>query len=435
MKRFWLVLLSLGLVMAFSASVYAVDVKFSGEFYVGGMYLDKTTFKKDTATDGPSTALYFQRLRLRTDFVVSPGLSFVTRMDIMERAWGAARSAPGTAGDVASAATAAENENIAVDYAYIQYASPIGVFAAGYMINGAWGTVFGNTEGPLSKVAYVLPIGSSFTFLAQIAKAAEGSYTAKNTAGFADADYDLFYLMGIYTWKQGNAGLGLFWVQNASAKPTANYKATYLMIEPYVKANFGPVYVEAEVDYLVGKAKKMDAGAGDVDMKSLNAYISALGTFGPLYVGATFAYLQGEKADTTDVQEQGFTGGADWNPCLLMFSFDRYRWAGGIGGYGTSGNTGAMANAFFYQGKVGVKPNDKLDIMASVSYANADQKPTGYSDAYGWEIDVTGTYKITNNLSYMLGIGYFMTGDYYKAGTTGNISNDYIVINKLTLTF
>ncbi len=46
MKRFWLVLLSLGLVMAFSASAFAVDVKFSGSFYAAGMYLDKTNLQK-----------------------------------------------------------------------------------------------------------------------------------------------------------------------------------------------------------------------------------------------------------------------------------------------------------------------------------------------------------------------------------------------------
>ncbi len=43
MKKFWLVLLSLGLVMAFSVSAFAVDVKVSGEYYAAGMYLNKTT--------------------------------------------------------------------------------------------------------------------------------------------------------------------------------------------------------------------------------------------------------------------------------------------------------------------------------------------------------------------------------------------------------
>ncbi|MBE3086888.1 MAG: hypothetical protein IMZ64_11805 [Bacteroidetes bacterium] len=96
-----------------------------------------------------------------------------------------------------------------------------------------------------------------------------------------------------------------------------------------------------------------------------------------------------------------------------------------------------MSNAYFFQGRGGVRPIANLDIMASLSYATADQKPTGYgSGSYGWEVDVTGTYKITNNLSYMLGVGYLFTGDYFK-GTALNspVRDDYMVINKLTLTF
>jgi hypothetical protein len=79
----------------------------------------------------------------------------------------------------------------------------------------------------------------------------------------------------------------------------------------------------------------------------------------------------------------------------------------------------------------------QLDTMMSVSYAQADKKPLGYTgDAYGWEVDVTGTYKITNNLSYMLGIGYLFTGDYYKGSTAGaELTDDYMLINKLTLSF
>ena len=127
MKRFWLVLLSLGLVLAFSAQAFAVDVKFSGDFTIGGMYLDKTTVKKDTASDGVSTAFYFQRLRVKTDFVVSPGLTLITRFDAMERIWGGNRSATGITLAADSAGTRAENENIAFDWAYLEYASPIGI--------------------------------------------------------------------------------------------------------------------------------------------------------------------------------------------------------------------------------------------------------------------------------------------------------------------
>jgi hypothetical protein len=79
--------------------------------------------------------------------------------------------------------------------------------------------------------------------------------------------------------------------------------------------------------------------------------------------------------------------------------------------------------------------------VASVSYAVADSKtlmgaPDAVSNAYGTEIDLVGTYKISNNLSYMLGFGYLFTGDYFKGfDPTIEVSDNYMLINKLTLTF
>ena len=100
-----------------------------------------------------------------------------------------------------------------------------------------------------------------------------------------------------------------------------------------------------------------------------------------------------------------------------------------------------MKNAWFFQVRGGVRPVEKLDILASVSYAVADKKPSDggvkyKDDDYGYEVDLTATYKITNNLSYMLGVGYLFTGDYYKGTDDSNdVCDDYLVVNKLTLTF
>ena len=54
--------------------------------------------------------------------------------------------------------------------------------------------------------------------------------------------------------------------------------------------------------------------------------------------------------------------------------------------------------------------------MASLSYATADKKPTQawVNNSYGYEVDLTASYQITNNLSYMLGGGYMFTGKFYK---------------------
>jgi hypothetical protein len=438
MKRLWIVLLSLGLITAFSTAALAVDLNFSGEFYVAGMYLDRTTLKKDTATDGPSTAFYFQRLRVRTDFVVSPGLTLVTRFDAMERAWGANRSTPNTTLAADSYETTAENENIAFDWAYINYKSPVGMFDVGIMNDGSTGTIFGNSLAPAGRIKYSYPIGPVTINLAYT-MVKDGSFTAKNAVTVADADNDKYGLEAVYKWKDGLAGAQVNYYRYANTRPaTTYYNRTYFLVTPYVMAKIGPVDLQAEFNYATGN-DKYENGANDIKIENISGWVDATVTLGPVYFGGTFAYVSGDDPTTTDKLEGGvINGGRDWNPCLILFNYyDRTYWIGALAGNGTSTNSGPMSNAFFYQGRVGIKPTAKLDIMASLSYSNADKKPTGYvSDAYGYEVDVTGTYKITNNLSYMLGVGYLVTGDYFKGtNAANNVSSDYLVINKLTLTF
>jgi hypothetical protein len=461
MKRFWLILLSLGLITAFSTSALALDVKFSGSFYAAGMYLDKTSLAKSVAsTDNVSTAFYFQRLRLQTDFVVSPGLTLVTRLDAMERIWGGNRSATGTTLDIDSAGTRAENENIAFDWAYIDYVSPIGIFDVGIMNDGKTGTIFGDSYLPAGRIKYSLPLGA-FTLNADITKVKDQSYSAvTTTTAFTDGDQDKYGLEGMYKWTNGLAGMKVTYYNYADkspgTSPAGNYKKQYFLFTPYAIFKIGPVDIQAELNYATGSLKKYGDGVIGLDVKleNLNAFIDATVTLGPIYFGGAFAYISGDDPATTDKQEGGTaTGGRDWNPCLIMFNYyDRTYWVGPLNGYGV-GNAGTSSTsgygmgtdslaatapgAWFGQGRVGVRPIAQLDILASVSYAQADKKPAvALNNAFGWEIDVTGTYKITNNLSYMLGVGYWFVGDYYKGASNYNeLRDNYMLINKLTLTF
>ena len=481
MKRFWLVLLSLGLVLAFSASAMAVDVKFSGSFYAAGMYLDKTGFNKEPAqyvaainadsvggtllpygtsyayyhyathNPGNSTAFYYQRLRVGTEFIVSPGLKLVTRFDAMERIWGGARSAPGITGDMASSGTRAENENIAFDLAYISYTSPIGMFNVGYQDDGAWGTQFADSTVPLAKISWYGQFGP-VTTIAYLAKFKDQSYSAVAASTATDRDIDMYAAAAVYSFKGGSAGLLGKYYRSALPRSATygEFVQNVVVLVPYAKAQIGPVFVQAEVLYGFGDYQKYDGVGTNSTLSNWAGWVDATVDLGMFYFGGSLAYIAGDDPATTDKKEGGFiTGGTDWNPCLIMFNFDRYYWAGQIPGYGQTmnpnntdnpylaSNNGGMTNAWFGSGRVGVRPIAPLDIMASLSYAQADQKPTGFlNNAYGWEIDVTGTYKITNNLSYMLGVGYLFTGDYYKGTSDANaIQNDYMLINKLTLTF
>jgi hypothetical protein len=433
-------MLSLGLVMAFSVSAFAVDVKVSGEYYVGGLYLNKTNLTSDVEPN-PSTAFYYQRLRVRTDFIVSPGLSLITRFDALERIWGGARSAPGTTLASDSAGTSAENENIAFDWAYLEYQSPIGLFDVGLMEDGRTGTVFGNSYTTLGRIKWKNIFGP-VTVAADITKSKDQSYSAvTSTTTATDTDNNKYGLEGVYTWKDGKAGMKVTYYRYAENKQSANNKKTYFLFTPYTIAKVGPVDIQAEINYATGNYKEYDQPSSSTDVKldNLSGWIDATANVGMTYFGGTIAYISGDDPNTKDRQEGGtLNGGQDWNPCLILFNyFDRTYWVGALAGNATSTNSGPMSNAWFYQGRIGVKPIANLDIMASLSYANVDKKPAGFvGGTYGTEVDLTGTYKITNNLSYMLGAGYLFTGDYFK-GTDGNshVGDDYMLINKLVLTF
>jgi hypothetical protein len=381
--------------------------------------------------------------------VVHPGLTVITRFDAMERAWGASRSASmisdgkggykiaPTADD--SYGTVAENENIAMDWAYVNYSSPIGVFNVGIMNKGTTGTAFGNNINPAARIKYAYTYGPLFVE-GNISKMKENSRTAKNLVNYTDGDSDEYGIEAIYSWKTGKAGLSVTYARDASNRPADNYKKTYWQFTPYAFAKFGPVSLQTEINYVTGKEREYDSNNANTDIKldNLSAYVDALADFGIAYVGGSVAYVSGDDPGTADKREGGtLTGGRDWQPCLIMWNYERTNWAGALQGYNTAAQDTRMANGYLFQVRGGVRPIPDLDIMASLTYANADKKPAGFLyNAYGYEVDLTARYKITSNLSYMLGFGYLFTGNYYKGQCDMNkLNNDFLVINKLTVTF
>jgi hypothetical protein len=477
MKKFWLVLLTVGLIMTFSVQAFAVDVKVSGSYYAAGMYLNGTTFIKDNGlteqSEGPSTAFFYQRLRVQTDFIISPSLKLITRFNAMERIWGGQRSgtnynSDGTiALDSQSAATRAENENIGLDWAYIEYVSPIGMFDVGIMDDGPWGTVFGDTSQPRGIISWAAEKGPWIAFF-QILKLNDRSASAVTPSSVTDNDTDKYQGGFMYKWKGGETGLLGIYYREAGMRPIypspgVDYGVTgnIFVLQPYVIANFGPVKVQAELDYAWGSVKADGLYpymfGNDLKVDNLAGWVDATANLKQFYFGGSIAYVAGNdwnKFYSDGTLRGGFlTGGMDWNPTLILFNNERHYWGGAIAGNNMTStymnylsqqfalNDTGMYNAWFLQGRAGVRPTDKLDILLSISYAWADSKtlPQGLEtvgDTYGTEIDLTGTYKITNNLTYMLGAGYLFTGDYFKGyDPTAEVRDDFMFINKLTLNF
>jgi len=262
----------------------------------------------------------------------------------------------------------------------------------------------------------------------------------------ADSDKDSYAIAPIYQWESGQAGVLFKYysyadASGATATPDTGYKGQYYLVSPYLKATFGPVAVEAELDYLMGDAVKYEqsaAGREDIGADGYSYYVKATVNLGPASVGGQFAFVSGDDTTTND-SEAGPAGGEDYNPFLILYDDDRDKWMGTPGTIGDY-NGDELTNGYLWQVFGTVSPMEKLSIWAAFGGAVADRATTAtqtyLNDDIGYEFDITATYKIYNNLEYKVGFGYLWTGDWWKGNSAATkIDNDYVVLHKLSVTF
>jgi len=478
MKKLWIVLISLALVAAFCMPAAAVDVKFSGSYYVAGDYYgikaDKYGYGGGEGGDW-STAFFRQRLRVQTEFVVSPGLSLITRFDALEKVWGDNTWA-GSRGDTFSRDSqgrnrALEQENIEFEQAYIQYMSKVGMWWIGYAPHDFWGTTFGDSTRTQALIQWILPMKWGMIG-AKYFKSWEGStrFTGNRDLAHDGNDYDDDAYVGIAMYKTQDIETGLKVAYRRIADNKGNpdndpYNNSTLipgtkidgwLLTPYFIGQFGPVKLQAELEYWKGKTKSeygaiAPNGDDQFDMSFLSAYLDGKVDLGPAYVGGRFIYASGAgfkdflkgdlKGSNFSDAFEGCWGGVDLKQTLILWNEDVTNWLGNPTGV-IQGN--GIKNAWFYQLYGGYKWGD-FDFAGALAYAKAVEDDTLQNGSryqakdsdYGWELDATVSYKITDNLSYMVGAGYLWAGDYFtpKGSDTAIINDIYVITNKLTLTF
>jgi len=457
-RKFWVVLIVAFSILALSTTASAVDVKFSGSYYAAGMYEDNHGLLEN---DQQSTAFYFQRLRVQTVFEIDKGLTLTTRFDALEKVWGdtnwnGTRSNVSGRPHTGGSSKTLEQENIEFENAYLTYQSPIGTFLVGYLPHDTqWGTIWGTSERAESMIWWRYPIGK-FSVGIKIIKGTEKSKTAFNDPSYEDADKNVY--SGTIRYKGDDFETGLKWtyLDKKDTKPApTSFKVQNHLVTPYFLWRAGNFKLETELEYLFGDAQDFEDGRKDTDIKTLSWYVNAEMTEGPFYFGATAAYSSGDDPDTSKVEGASVGmyscwGGLDYDPALILWNEDRNVWIGPLQGNGSAKTAvgSGVINAYLFLGYVGYHPTSDWDLKATLLYATADEKPTldgkpsslsnpkFVDDEYGYEFDITATYKITNNLSYMAGAGYLWTGDYFK-GTDkhAEVDDDYMLTHKLTLTF
>ena len=444
MKKFLVILLSLGLIVAFGATASAADVKFGGSYYLVGVYDDNANLKGSDV--GYSRAYFYTRTRLQPVFTIAEGLTFTARMDALEKQWGNTnwKSTTAVDGDTTSSrkngapgSTQKVQESLEFERGYVTFKTAIGQFDVGYQAAGAWGTVFADNGTTTPRIKFSTKAGP-LALVGIYEKSFDADTSAvAGYAGKADADNDNYFLAAVYGFKGGNAGLLYgYIVGNSNRLAATPFRTRLHLLTPYLKATFGPVYVEAELAYWGGNSQEFDnvAGATDVKKNGYSAYALLKTNLGPAYIGAQVGWSSGDDNATDDTDNSSGGGGADWKPALILMNDDMATWAGGVG---TNVANSRKANILLYNVFGGFNPTPKLNLELAMTSAAKDKSLANeVSKNLGIEFDVKASYKLYDNLTYMVGMGYLWTGDYFKGTNSANqIGNDYILMNKLSLSF
>jgi len=480
MKKFWIVMLAVAMLMAFTAPVIAsvggVDVQFSGTYRVRGWYDDNISLLKNTP-DGLGSdsvtrgqAFYDNRLRLETTFKIAEGLKLVTRFDALEKKWGQDSYSTSQGGT--------NSANISFERAYVSFTTGLGTLNVGYQDWSRFGTQFIDSDETFPGIKYINSFGP-LTVLAGVQKRSESRATSSTTtgtnqpygSGYMDIDSDMYIAGFIFKFKGGDAGLLYEYLNDRSnsqytSQSTSPYRTSAHIFDAYGKFKAGIVYVEAE-GYLMTGGMYKDytklSTSKNVSLETYGFYINAEVDLKPFYAGAKWVYVQGDDGSTADKREGGMNAalnlGQDHDFALMLGNYEYFNQvtasnvAGGFG-WTPNGAVGTVSpiknvgygldNIVAWQIYVGVKPTPKLDVRLAVTDANCQTKPyqTGYewnSSHIGTEVDLRASYKIFDNLTYSIGAGYFFTGDYFKgynlSGGQNEVANDYLLMHQLLLSF
>ena len=324
----------------------------------------------------------------------------------------------------------AANENMRVFKLWMEYDSPIGLWAVGRQPAGTWGTKFLDSTANGDRISWVpnmipAPFSAKFIFQKNVENDA--------FTGLSDeADSASWYAGVGHKGDIGSTTVALW--HTRVDKDLGDYDNTHFWFTGTY--NFGGVGISSEARYIFG-----DDAAGN-DLGSLAAMVTASMGFDNLTAGVITFYCQGDDTFDGDNEGAACAGGTgnDYNPFLVatgdyfgLLNGDKGGYLGALGVAGVSGNgdqPGAIAAALF-----GIlQASDKMSFNAAIGHIWADAD-FGVDDKIGLEVDLGMTYKLMDNLAYTAQFGFLKPGDMIE-DLLGNSANDiYVLLHSITMTF
>ena len=388
MKKLLLVVLAL----ISSLSVYAADLKVTGDFSTSGNAAGNDTLEKS----GKTNYMYFDYdLNVNAAFVANENATVFTKLTYDKNVKGS-----GKVDKVEGAKQEMSTSLLAVERAYLAYKfNPMFKLDAGLMGGGQWGTAFGNTEINVMRVKGTAVISDTATVMAIYQKNKEVGAVdvAKDGEKYDDNTY---YLAG--TFKFGTITLSPLFSYNPLTTVSAgsDVEANTLSADVALTGDFGMIGFEAEGVYA--------STSGDTKATKFGAYANVFAKVEPAKVGLVLAYA----SDKTDSDKGVYSWGKDFDVTVVMDDWIETTIAGWT-------VAKVYADATF----------GAISCGAAVAYGMDNLKD---SDAAFTEIDANAGYTFDANTSWTITAGYAMTD---KCNTTGDKANAYAMYHTFKVTF
>jgi hypothetical protein len=477
-----------------AAPAMALEVEVSGHYFIEAFNNSNENLRPDDGTDDYGTMEFMAK----PVFKINDNITLTTQFTaLQDHVWGDDTLAEYSTFPfpVADGGTPQVDNSSNFDWkaAYLTIKTPIGGFIVGRYIDTPWGTTIGDSTAShgsnslhKDRIMWVVPVGN-FISGAVYQKMEEND----KGADISDQDFSKAYLFSAYKQENWSTGLlfanynhknylasanlnrainnaALFEVLGAPAFATAADAAydtrgslKLWVLDPYLKGQFGPVGIQAELLYGWGDIEQDDNSANDLDAKGMGYMFDLSYDFGPVSCMVGTSYAQGDWDFTDDEanamgyfepsldHERGFLLTSDVSnlnttlggrvETLVNINTVAGTPMGNVsGGPGTV--TGQAGYQMFYF-DLGWQALENLKLGFFFVSSTADDVPktsagVEWDDDHGQEYDFTLEWNIMDNLMFKGVVAYLDAGDYWKQGDPDyEIEDNTTFYGRLTVEF
>lgn len=452
MKKLLFTAAALGLAAGIATSASALELKVKGGYLVegysvsnslgrfapgsnvggGGVALATTTnpLSAVSKTEGENDKWLMHKFTIDASLKVNDAVSIKSRVRLIDwsTVWGSQ--------DDTSVGNGA---NFAVKRLWMVYKSGIGQWEIGRRPAGAWEGAFVNSATRADRIMWKSGkmFGKSFSSYAFYQKTTEGDAYSSTSD---DQDSDYYEIYGAFKGF-GKTSLGIGYKSDHTQDYPGGYTVELMRVKGYGKYPITDMLgLSFEFDVKSGTKDVNSMPAKSIDLVSQAFTVAADLNFGAASADLTYFYISGDDNGTTDNEVSAYDAakgtGNDFEPLYILTGTQTGILNNDSGSTNAFGTAARTAGAHGFVAAADLQASDKLGFHAALGTAMAASAKAGYDDSYGYEVNLGGSYKLLDNLSYNLHFGYMATGDFFKMGDPMASTNDIALLyNNLNMSF